>query len=147
ITCDKMVNLLAGDEELSRVEQNLFTNAYALRNIRAFLLWSETLVGDGGRSIESWEMTMGHLLPPSVGQEKYWVDRFDDKWQHYANHIGNLVLVSSRLNARLARRPFPDKKDVIKKRVKTGWIITDQAMDNADWTPDLIENRGRELLR
>jgi hypothetical protein len=147
IAADKMIYLLAGDEELSRIEQNLFTNAYALRNIRAFLLWSETLVGDGERSIESEKMTVEHLLPQSVGQEEYWVDRFGDKWQHYANHIGNLVLVSRRMNARLARRSFPDKKATIKKRVKAGWTITDQALENADWTPDLIENRGRELLR
>jgi hypothetical protein len=107
---DKMVNLYASDEELLRIEQILVSNAYALRNIRAFLLWSETLVGDGGRSIESGKMTVEHLLPQSVGKEEYWVERFGNQWERYANQIGNLVLVSSRMNARLARRPFRKRR-------------------------------------
>jgi hypothetical protein len=28
-----------------------------------------------------------------------------------------------------------------------GWIITDQALDEEDWTPELIEKRGAELIR
>jgi hypothetical protein len=144
---DKIVNLKATPDELSKIEQNLFSDAYGLRNIRAFLLWSETLVGDGGRSIEAGKMTVEHVLPNKVGTETYWVGKFGTDWERYANHIGNLVLVSSRMNNKLARKAFPDKKEIIKKRVKAGWIITDQALENDDWTPALVQDRGAQLLR
>jgi len=145
---DKLTNLSATDDELAKIEQNLQADAYSLRNIRAFLLWSETLVGDGGRSIESGKMTVEHLLPNKVGDEKYWQDRFPgDQWAKHANQIGNLVLVSSRMNSKMSRRSFPDKKKIIKKRVKGGWIITDQALENNDWIPGLVMGRSEDLLK
>lgn len=146
---DKLVNILATDEELKTIQTNLETNAYELRNIRAFLLWSETLVGDGGRSIEAGKMTVEHLLPKTLGKEKYWTDRFTPKqWDTSANHIGNLVLASARMNNKLARKPFPEKKKTVKKHTKAGWIITDHVLDdNDDWTPKLIIERGAELLK
>jgi uncharacterized protein with ParB-like and HNH nuclease domain len=146
-TFSELKNILCSGEELSRIEQNLVSDAYSLRNVRAFLLWSETLVGDGGRSIEAGKMTVEHLLPNKVGTEPYWTKQFGREWETYSNHIGNLVLVSSKLNNDLGRRPFQEKKEIIKRRIKTGWVITDQALENEDWTPQLVKKRGEELIR
>jgi uncharacterized protein with ParB-like and HNH nuclease domain len=140
-------NLVATNDEIARVTQNLLTNAYSLRNIRAFLLWSETLVGDGARSIESGSMTVEHLLPNTPGRETYWLSRFpDQKWEEYSNNIGNLVLVSSRMNRDLARKDFPEKKKVVSKKLKNGWIITDQALEQTEWNAAHIEQRGKDLI-
>lgn len=145
---EQLTNFLATSEELARVEQNLITNAYALRNVRAFLLWSETLIGDGERSIEGGSMTVEHLLPNSPGKETYWRTRFPGPdWERYANQIGNLVLVSSRMNSNLARRDFPEKKEMVAKRIKAGWVITDKALENDDWGPKQIEQRTAELIK
>jgi hypothetical protein len=46
----------------------------------------------------------------------------------------------------MARRSFPEKSEVIKRHVKAGWVVTDQALDQADWTPDKIEAHGKALL-
>jgi hypothetical protein len=143
-----LTNLTATTDELNRVEQNLMLNAYALRNVKAFLLWSETLVGDGGRSIEAGNMTVEHLLPNTPGSETYWISRFPgEKWEQYANQIGNLVLVSARMNGNLSRKDFIEKKAMVANRVKAGWIITDKALESTDWTSQVIEERGHELLK
>lgn len=143
-----LTNLLASTDELKKVEQNLTIDAYALRNVKAFLLWSETLVGDGSRSIEAGNMTVEHLLPNTLGNEPYWLSRFPPpKWEECANQIGNLVLVSARMNGTLSRKDFPDKKAVVANRVKAGWIITDKALESSDWTPKQIEDRTRELVK
>ncbi|MDX2205334.1 MAG: DUF262 domain-containing protein [Hyphomicrobiaceae bacterium] len=145
---EKLTHINATEDEVAKMELNLAANAYELRNIKAFLLWSETLIGDGERSIESGPMTVEHVLPNVPGSEPYWLNRFPNgKWEELSNNIGNLCLVSSRMNAKLARRDFPAKVEIIQRRSRTGWALTDEITDSNDWTPAAISDRASRIIK
>jgi hypothetical protein len=50
------------------------------------------------------------------------------------------------MNRDLARKDFPEKKKVVSKKLKNGWIITDQALEQTEWNAAHIEQRGKDLI-
>lgn len=138
--------------KVSRTEWQAFetamsTDAYSIRGLRAALLWLEWISGDDDRSVESSEVTIEHVLPRKVGNEDFWLDRFDPfLWKDYSNRLGNLLLVSGRTNTKMARKPFLEKMEYIKSKGGSSWIWTQQALSQTDWDLDVIESREREML-
>lgn len=128
-------------------ENSLSADAYSIRGLRAGLLWLEWISGDDDRSIESSEVTIEHVLPRKKGEEPFWLERFSaTDWKEHSNRLGNLLLVSGRANTKMARKPFLEKMEYIKKKGGSSWIWTQQALLENDWNLEVVQAREREML-
>jgi hypothetical protein len=160
----KMINdfeaLIARKKELSQLdslrltptewnsfENALITDAYAIRGLRACLLWLEWISGDENRSVENSEVTIEHVLPRKPGDEAFWDHRFSKgAWAENSNRLGNLLLVSGRTNTQMARKPFAEKMEYIKKKGGSSWIWTQDALAKNDWDLEVINKREEEMM-
>ena len=146
-TISELDSLKITETEWQSFEGSLATDAYPIRGLRSCLLLLEWISGDDDRSVESSEVTIEHVLPRKSGSEEYWLERFSSpEWREQSNRLGNLLLVSGRANTKMARKPFPEKMDYIRKKGGSSWIWTQRAMEESDWSRDAIEDREKEML-
>lgn len=145
---DELPSLKIGDDEFRTVEAGLRSNAYGLRKPTGILMWIESLFGDGSRVVEGSRVTVEHLLPNNVGSEEYWLSRFPkEKWELMSNSIGNLVLVSSKLNAEMARKSYQEKIAAIKKKKGTPWVVTSMVFEEPEWDEAAVNRRSNVLVK
>ena len=101
-------------------------------------------------------ISIEHIFPHKA--EGYWAEQFKnvdkDKWPIYEGSLGNLLLLSQRINAELQNDDFETKKngresaDESKKRTgySKGSAAELEVNQNENWTPDTIEKAGLEML-
>ena len=102
------------------------------------------------------KVSIEHVFPQTP--TKNWKKSFasiDQKDYHlYSGSIGNLLLLSTSINASLQNDDFNDKKkpktnasgDKIRNGYSDGSHSEIEVAQNEDWTPDKIEERGLALL-
>jgi hypothetical protein len=90
--------------------------------------------------------------------EGYWAEQFKDvekdKWRIYEGSLGNLLLLSQKINAELQNDDFETKKngrqcdDVRKVRVGylKGSAAEREVYQEADWNPQTIEKVGLDMF-
>ncbi|WP_321337808.1 DUF262 domain-containing protein [uncultured Cohaesibacter sp.] len=84
--------------------------------------------------------TIEHVLPqePSSTWQKAFNKDERDKWTH---HVANLVLLSRSKKSQANNRAFSDKKG------KTKYVLTQDVLNEIDWTPEVLERRRKKLLK
>lgn len=104
------------------------------------------------REIEMSKRTTEELvvaLPPKVHVEHIYPQkpRQNERWAEHSrmiNRIGNLTLLSRRLNTTIKNAPFAEKKPYYDQ---SELILTKDLMNFADWSPATIDQRQVELSR
>ena len=143
----QLVSLRLTPAEWNGFENALTTEAYAIRGLRACLLWLEWASRDDNRSVGNSEVTIKHVLPRKPGVARFWNDRFSEgAWAENSNRFGNLLLVSGRTNTQMAQKPFSEKILYIKKKGGSSWIWTQDAMVKTDWDLEVINKREEEMM-
>ena len=85
-------------------------------------------------------LTLEHVLPenPDPG----WTTFSDDECRAFRSRIGNLTLLTKRLNTAVKNGPFANKR---KTYAESSLLITKRISDYEDWTPQTVEDRQMEL--
>lgn len=103
------------------------------------------------------KISIEHIFPHKA--EDYWAKQFNDiekdKWPIYEGSLGNLLLLSQKINAELQNDDFETKKkgrqcdDVRKQRTgyKNGSAAERKVSEYSDWGPSAIEEIGKAMLR
>ncbi|MDX2264004.1 MAG: HNH endonuclease family protein [Hyphomicrobiales bacterium] len=93
-------------------------------------------------------LTLEHVLPrkPAVGSQ--WLKDFSfEQRQTMTNLLGNLALLTEKLNPQASNSDWPYKKKIIFGcRSNQSFPITTNLSQHDVWTPVVIERRHRELL-
>lgn len=111
---------------------------------------------DSFKQDEKDKISIEHIFPHKA--EGYWAEQFKNvdkkKWPIYEGSLGNLLLLSQKINAGLQNDDFETKKngrqsqDEKKNRIgyKIGSAAERRVCDFTDWTPDTIEETGIKML-
>lgn len=91
------------------------------------------------------KVNLEHILPENPDNLKSdWPEFDESKHKTYVKRIGNLTLISSKLNKDAANAKFEIKKNVYKD---SEIEITKQLVNHERWTPDEIEKRQEEFAK
>lgn len=94
-------------------------------------------------------ITIEHILPQNM-EDKYWKKaRFNEEehkgWRH---KIGNLTLLSGRMNARAKNSGFDSKKEeYLRKQQKTSFEITKEVCGYEQWNMENLKHRHEALKK
>lgn len=92
---------------------------------------------------ESDSITIEHILPQHP--EQGWANFSDEEADALVYRLGNVALLEKGINHAAGNAGYADKREQL---AKSQFGLTQQlAQDNADWTPDRIANRQRQLAR
>ena len=134
-----------------------FNIRFGWTGLRYFLYEYETHLAQvrGGSPKVDWseidgENTIEHILPQKIGDQPYWLDRFDeDSHNKYRHDLGNLTLTKG--NSLLGNKPYPDKrgdKASEKYCYENSLLLVEREIANEwdDWTATSIRDRRTRLL-
>ncbi|MEI6425886.1 MAG: DUF262 domain-containing protein [Candidatus Absconditabacteria bacterium] len=126
---------------------------YSWDGLRYFLYEYETYLQEAdkkqGRKI-SWEeasrpKSIEHIYPQTADNE-YWTSIFKGLSEKQSfllkNSLGNLLLLRGGDNSKASNNGFDEKKEIY----YNGSFSEIEVSQNNDWTPELIKQRGIELL-
>ncbi len=103
-------------------------------------------------------ISIEHIFPHKVEDSSYWARVFNavskEMWPIYQGSLGNLLLLSQKINAELQNDDFETKKcgrqtaDENKCRggYKKGSFSELEVADKKDWTPEEIKKRGLKMM-
>jgi hypothetical protein len=86
-------------------------------------------------------VNLEHILPESLEE---WPQIQPDVGRAYLRRIGNLAILKKPLNSDAANAPFKEKKKVYEK---SKYELTKGLKEYAEWGPEQIEKRQRELAK
>lgn len=138
-------------EECDAIIQRLNGPLYLETKIRLYVLLRLDTYLAGGEAVYNLpRITVEHILPQNPRQESQWLAWFpdDEARQGYVHRLGNLALLSGYKNSSAQNYDFDKKKDKYFKG-KDGvspFALTTQVLNEAQWTPEVIESRQTELL-
>lgn len=153
--CDdeKLKNWMNGDHQQIRA-------AYYWGGLRYFLYEYETALASrqGVSPKVTWDElskndrrdTVEHILPQSIDNQSYWLDRFQSNQTHqrYIHDLGNLTLTKH--NPSLLNKPFPDKRGSVAAPghcyANSPLYVERELTQWEDWTATEIEERRAKLL-
>ncbi len=117
---------------------------------KPLLLVLDSAMTDAGANYEHKVITLEHVLPQNPKPDSEWLDWFPDadEREHWTNKLANLVLLSRGKNSQASNFEFEDKKERYFKRngVRTPFTLTSQVIDEAEWTPKVLELRQQKLI-
>ena len=136
----------ANNDEFS---QFLYNDFYGQPYAKAVLLRLESSRQDGlvTKEYRLNGITVEHVLPQKFA-DAYWTSRFTtDSHTQWVHKLGNLTLLSGRMNASAQCGPFDKKKDIFQKRAtKTSFDLTKEICQIPEWTPEQIKQRQAALV-
>lgn len=102
---------------------------------------------------ENDKISIEHIFPHKAEEIIYWNEKFKDipkkYWSVYQGSLGNMLLLSQKINASLQNKDYPSKKvgDQDRPGYKKGSCSEINICEQfQEWTPKAIENRGMEML-
>ena len=113
------------------------------------LLRLDSLLAGLGATYEQRVLSVEHVLPQTPDSGSVWQEWFPDvddrkQWTH---RLANLVLLSRRKNAQAQNFDFDRKKnEYFQRNGVATFAITSQVLHQEEWTPDVLEERQRELI-
>jgi len=89
------------------------------------------------------ELTLEHILPenPAKGE---WQDFDDEERKLYTTRIGNLTLLTEKMNSNVRNGPFKEKKQYY---TKSSLLLTKQIATFDKWNKESINDRQRYLAK
>lgn len=138
-------------EEKADVRARLDGDLYLSGQTRKYVLLrlDETLADQPGVVYQYKVVTVEHVLPQSPRLDSQWRRDFaDEQRRTWTHRLANLVLLNRTKNSQAQNYDF----DVKKSKYFTGgqgvaiFALTSQVLQQATWTPEVLEKRQRELL-
>lgn len=145
---DSPIQLNRGEQ--GKIIQALNDDIYNVVKIRLpLLLRLDEALSEGEASYDFPIISVEHVLPqsPPVGSKwlKWWPD--EEQRQEYVHKLGNLVLLSRRKNSQAKNYEFERKKEEYFQRGGISpFALTTQVMNETKWTPEVVEERQRQLV-
>ncbi len=141
--------LQLSSEERDKIAAKLNGNLYLETQFRLYvLLRLDDAFSDGGAEYNYKIVTIEHVLPQTLGDD--WGE-FEDPSVHekYVHQLGNLVLLTRKMQPKARNFGFAKKKEVYfkKKDGSVSFQLTRQVVDETEWTPEVIDRRQKELLQ
>ncbi|MEL7141936.1 MAG: DUF262 domain-containing protein [Cyanobacteria bacterium J06573_11] len=137
-------------DEKEKILETLNGDLYLIVRIRQYvLLRLDCVLADGAASYDYKTITVEHILPQNPKADSQWVDWFKYKDQsEYVHKIGNLTLLSRKKNSQAQNYEFAKKKEKYfsSSAGVSSFVMTTQVLQQAKWTPDVIEARQAELV-
>lgn len=112
---------------------------------------------DSFKQSENDKISIEHIFPHKA--EKYWKEQFqnvpESEWPVYGGSLGNLLLLSQKINAELQNDDFQTKvngrEDSDEKKCRSGYdkgsfSELEIVRNYSNWTPKAIEERGLKML-
>lgn len=87
-----------------------------------------------------------HVMPQNINDWQIW-DNFlisDEDYHHYLNTIGNLTIVSIKLNSEMSNKPFKQKK--IDFLLKDSFVINNYFKLKNEWNIKEIKERSKKII-
>lgn len=113
------------------------------------LLRLDGLVAEAGANYDHATISIEHVLPQSPAAESQWRNWFpdDDERAQWTHRLANLALLSRRKNSSASNWEFERKKNEYFLRGGVSpFALTTQVVNEAEWTPAVLERRQRELV-
>ena len=138
-------------DEKAEIRRILDGPIYTLPRVpRPLLLRLDRLLAEAGAIYDHPIISVEHVLPQNPQESSQWLTWFPDEEErsHWTHRLANLILLSSRKNARASNYEFDrKKKEYFQKGGVQTFALTTQVVDQAEWTPALLEDRQKQLLR
>ena len=141
---------------LSQDEQDRFITAlsgplYLLARVcRPVLQRLDESFAAGGASYDTL-VSIEHVLPQTVENDSEWEHLFPDegKRKEWTHRIGNLVLLTHRINSSASNWDFTTKKQKYfqSKKGAITFALTLRVLHQTDWTLSVLERNQRELIQ
>ena len=126
---------------------------YATHSSRALavvLLRLDALLSDGSALHTHSKLTIEHVLPQRSAPQTTW-DAWiaaPEKHQYWVHRLGNLALLSTSKNPAASNYSFEKKKSVyFNKGGACTFALTSQVLQQDAWTPEVLEQRQKQLLQ
>lgn len=142
--------------ELTEWEKEQFKKAldgdvYLMPSIRRnFIIQRlDSFVSDGGASYDSKIFTIEHVLPQNPAADSKWMqDWSETKHKLWLNRIANLVPLTRQRNSAAQNYDFDTKKTkyFLSKSGTSSYSLTTQVINQASWTPEIVEQRQSDLM-
>jgi hypothetical protein len=120
----------------------------AARARSAILLRLDALLSGGGATYDYETVTVEHVLPQTAKAGSKRETWFPDaaKRLEVLHTLGNLALLTRKKNASASNWEFDRKKTAyFSKGGVSPFVITTQVLEHADWTPQVVAKRQKEL--
>lgn len=93
-------------------------------------------------------VTVEHVLPQNPKRDSEWVQLFTSQQREFWTHrLANLVLLSRNKNAQAKNYDFATKKTrYFTSKSVSNFPLTTQVLTIASWTPEVLEQRQRDLI-
>ena len=116
---------------------------------RALLLKLDELLADVGASYDHKTITIEHVLPQNPSETSEWYISFsEDERNYWTDRLANLVLLSRSKNASAQNFDFQRKKDeYFTRKGVAPFALTTQVLNVSEWTPEVLENRQKNLTQ
>ncbi len=139
----------------SEEQRNIFNilngDIYLIPQVRKYvLLRLDDRLSDGTASYDYERITIEHVLPQNPAYRSQWMQWFPT-WQervNWVNRLGNLVLLSRRINREAQNYEFAVKKERYFKNEHgvSAFALTSQVLSYQEWTPRELEQRQKYLM-
>jgi uncharacterized protein with ParB-like and HNH nuclease domain len=143
--------LQLNESEKRNILQILDGDLYSIRKIRLYvLLRLDAFLSESEVVYHFPNITVEHVLPQNPASESEWLKNFpnEEERNQYVHRLGNLVLLSCYKNSAAQNYDFEVKKSKY-FTTKTGissFALTTQVLTQNKWTPEVIEQRQKDLL-
>ena len=139
------------DREISHFLGELDGPVYLKSRVaKALLLRLDLALSDGSAVYDYPTISVEHVCPQTIEAGSEWDNWFADRAAHdyWLHRVANLLLLTHRKNSSASNWDLCRKKSAyFVKDDACPFLLTGQVLDAAEWTPDTLKNRQRELLR
>jgi hypothetical protein len=144
--------------ELTDTEKEEMCNAldgkiYELtaRRRNYLILRLDSFLSDGAATYDPVLLTIEHVLPQTVNDGSDWL-RFwpdEDQRKSWVHRIANLVPLTQKRNSEAYNFDFQTKKSAYfgGKKGVSSYVLTTQVLNTAEWTPQFVEERQKQLMQ
>lgn len=118
---------------------------------KPLLLRLDSLLADKGVEYTSNIISVEHVLPQNPKEGSNWLESEsfpnEDCRQYWTHKLANLVLLSKRKNSEASNFEFEQKKEkYFKTDKRTMFALTQEAIVENEWTPDILKERQKRLI-
>ena len=136
---------------------------YLMKRIRLYVLLRLDSTLFDGEAIYNYKIiTIEHILPQNPSADSTWLKLFPTEYERnsYVHRLGNLALLSNKMNPAAQNFDFDQKKNVFQNlrfdKKKDAYVkgtlgivpfsLTIQALQESEWTPEVISKRQVDFL-
>ncbi|SIR93097.1 Protein of unknown function [Moraxella cuniculi DSM 21768] len=150
--CSESLRLSDEEKQSFRklLDGNIYNEMTAVRR-NYIILRLDAMISDGGATYQHKDglLTIEHVLPQTIVPESQWQQWWsDDKHQLWLHRLANLVPLNKRRNSAASNWEFKVKKEKYFRGNNnvSSYALTTQVLDKEEWTPEIVEERQKELL-